>query len=122
MNKKERSLLPTPLEPGLFTVACENVRIITPRQLLPDSPQRASTATSVSNDRAGVLAVHSRLQLRRVPQAQTRAQNSHCRVALLAVPIQAERVPKDAALACATNYFEDDSEGGLAPLAGMLQP
>ena len=55
-NKKERSLPPTLIKPGLFTAACEKVRIFTPRQLLQDSSQQASTTTSVSSDRTGVLA------------------------------------------------------------------
>ena len=41
---------------NLFTAACEKVRIVTPHQLLQDSPQQASTTTSVSSDCAGVLA------------------------------------------------------------------
>ena len=55
-NKKERSLPATPVKkPGKFTAASEKVRL-TPRQILAPSPKRASTATSVSSGRAGVLA------------------------------------------------------------------
>ena len=46
-NKKEQSLPPTPVKPGLFTAACEKVRIITPRHLLQASPQQASVTTLV---------------------------------------------------------------------------
>ena len=37
-NKKKQSLPPIPIKPGLFTAACDKVRIVTPRQLLQDSP------------------------------------------------------------------------------------
>ena len=37
------------------------------------------------------------------------------------VPVEAEGVLKQAALACATKYFEDDSKNGLALLTDMLQ-
>ena len=62
-NKRERSLLATPVKkPGLFTAACEKVRLA-PRQILAPSPLQASTTTSVSSDRAGVLAaIDSNLQ------------------------------------------------------------
>ena len=56
MHKKERSLPPTPVKPGLFTAACGKVRIITPHQLLQKFPHQASTTISVSSDRTGVLA------------------------------------------------------------------
>ena len=37
------------------------------------------------------------------------------------MPVEAERVLKQAALSCATKYFEDDSKEELALLAAMLQ-
>ena len=58
-NKKEHSLPVTPVKKtGLFTAACEKVRL-NPRQILASSPKQASTATSVSSGRAGVFAAIS---------------------------------------------------------------
>ena len=37
------------------------------------------------------------------------------------VPVEAERVLKQAALTCATKYFEDDPKEGIAQLTALLQ-
>jgi hypothetical protein len=114
-NKKERSLPPTPIKPGLFTEACEKMRVVTPLQLLQDSPHQASTTTSVSTDRAGVLAA--------VEQSLTNADNA-TKLSLssgFTVPVEAERVLKHAALTCATKYFEDDPKESIAHLTALLQ-
>ena len=114
-NKKERSLPPTPIKPGLFTEVCEKMRIVTPLQLLQDSPHQASTTTSVSTDRAGVLAA--------VEQSLTNADNA-TKLSLssgFTVPVEAERVLKHAALTCATKYFEDDPKESIAHLTALLQ-
>ena len=87
------------------------------RQLLQDSPQQASTTTSVSSDRAGVLAA---IETSFASASADKAK----KLSLLSgftVPIETERVLKNAALTCATQYFEDDAKGGLVPLTDMLQ-
>ena len=118
-NNKEQSVPPTPVKTGLFIVACKKVRIVTPRQLrdivLHDSPQQASTTTSVSSDRAGVLAAID-TSLTSADKATKLLLSSGS-----TVPVEAERVLKQAALARATKYFEDDSKEGLALLTAMLQ-
>ena len=114
-NKKERSLPLTPIKPGLFTEVCEKMRIVTPLQLLQDSPHQASTTTSVSTDRAGVLAA--------VEQSLTNADKA-TKLSLssgFTVPVEAERVLKHAALTCATKYFEDDPKESIAHLTALLQ-
>ena len=42
-------------------------------------------------------------------------------MASLTVPVEAERVLKQAALSCATQSFEDDSKEGIAQLTALLQ-
>ena len=37
------------------------------------------------------------------------------------VPVEAERVLKQAALTCATKYFEDDPKEAIAQLTALLQ-
>ena len=114
-NKKERSLPPTLIKPGLFTEVCGKVRIVTPRQLLQDSPQQASTATSVSTGRAGVLAA--------VELSLTTADNA-TKLSLsngFTVPVEAGRVLKQAALTFATKYFENDPKGSIAQRTALLQ-
>ena len=114
-DKKERSLPPTPVIPGLFTVTCEKARIVTPRQLLQDSPQQASTTTSVSSDRAGVL-VAIETSLTSSDKATQLSLSPD-----FPVPGNGEQVLKQAALTCAKKRFEDDSKEGLALLTDMLQ-
>ena len=94
-NTKEQSLPPTRVIPGLLTAACGKVRIITPRQLLQDTPQQASTATSVSSDRDGVLTA-VKTSLTSADKATKLLLSSG-----FTVPVEAERVLKQAALACA---------------------
>ena len=118
MNKKERSLPPTPVKPGLFTAACEEVRIIDttrPRQLLQESTQQVSTTTLVSSDWTGVLAAIER-SLANADKVTKLSLSSG-----FTVPTEAERVLKQAALTCATKYFEDDSKEGLAQFTALLQ-
>ena len=91
------------------------MRIVTPRQLLQDPPQQASTTTSVSGDRTGVLAA--------IDTSLTSA-DKDTKLSLSSgfdVPVEAERVLKQAALTCATRYFQDDSKEGLTLLTAMLQ-
>ena len=114
-NKKERSLPPTPIKPGLFTEVCKRVRIVTPRQLLQESPQQALTTTSVSTDRAGVQAAVE-LSLTNADNATKNSLSSG-----FTVPVEAERVVKHAALTCATKYFEDDPKESIAQLTALLQ-
>ena len=114
-NKKERSLPATPVKkPGLFTAACEKARL-TPRQMLAPSPVQASPPTSVSSDRAGVLAAFDS-SLKEADQVTQLSLSSG-----FTVPIKAERVLKPAAMSCATKYFDDDEKEGLVLLTAMLQ-
>ena len=76
---------------------------------------QASTTTSVSSDRAGVLAaIDSNLQ-----EADDVTQLSLA--SGFTVPVEAERVLKPAALSCAAKYFDDDEKEGLILLTAMLQ-
>ena len=75
-NKRERSLPATPVKkPGLFTAACEKVRL-TPRQILAPSPLQASTMTSVSSNVLGYL-----LPLTLTYKRPIKSHNSRCPVA-----------------------------------------
>ena len=88
---------------------------LTPRQILAPSPLQGSTATSVSSDRAGVLAaIDSNLQ-----EADDVTQLSLA--SGFTVPVEAERVLKPAALSCAAKYFDDDEKEGIILLTAMLQ-
>ena len=42
-------------------------------------------------------------------------------MALLTVPVEAERVLKQSALTCAAKYFEDDPKEAIAQLTVLLQ-
>ena len=95
--------------------SCDKVRIVTPRRLWQDSPQPAPPTTSVSSGRAGGL-VAIEMSLGSADKATALSLSSG-----FAVPIEAERVLKNAALACAIKYFEDDAKEGLVLLTGMLQ-
>ena len=86
-----------------------------PKLISAPSPKQASTTTSVSSDRAGVLAaIDSNLQ-----EADDVTQLSLS--SGFTVPVEAERVLKPAALSCAAKYFDDDEKEGLALLTAMLQ-
>ena len=105
----------TPVKkPGLFTAACEKVRL-TPRQMFAPSPKQGSTTTSVSSDRAEALAAIDS-SLNKADQVTQLSLSSG-----VTVPIEAERVLKPVAMACATKYFDDDEKEGLALLTAMLQ-
>ena len=102
-------------KPGLFTAACEKVRLA-PRQMLAPSPKHASTTTSFSDDCAGVLVAID---------ASLNAANQVTQLSLSSgfnAPIEAERVLKPAAMSCATTkYFDGDEKEGLALLTDLLQ-
>ena len=71
--------------------------------------------TSVSSDRAGVLAAIE-TSLMSADKATQLSLSSG-----FTVPVQAERVLKQAALTCATKYFEENSKEELALLTAVLQ-
>ena len=75
---------------------------------------QASTTTSVSSDRAGILAaIDSNLQ--EADQATQLLLSSG-----FIVPIEAERVLKPAAMSRATKYFDDDENEGLGLLTANV--
>ena len=71
--------------------------------------------TSVSSDRAGVLAAIE-TSLMSADKATQLSLSSG-----FTVPVQAERVLKQAALTCATKYLEDNSKEEMALLTSILQ-
>ena len=115
-NEKEGTISTTdPVKAGLFTAACEKVRIITLCQLLQDFPQQVPTTASVASDRAGVLAAIE-TSLASADKATKLSVSTG-----FTVPNYAERVLKNAALTCATKYFEEDAKEGLVLLTAVLQ-
>ena len=116
-NKKTSSLPPTPAKAGLFTSACENVKT-TPRQILqlasPATAASANTPLSVSTTRTEVVAA--------LKSNWTIADN-HNKSSLSSgytVPVEAERVIKQAALNCAETYFDDEEKQGLPILTARM--
>ena len=109
-NKKAASLPPTPVKAGLFTVACEKVKA-TPRQFLqftlPTPAALTNTTPSVSTTRVEVVAAL---------KANLTTADNYTKFSLsngYTVPVEAERVIKQAALNCAEKYFDDEEKPGL---------
>ena len=116
-NKKATSLPPTPVKAGLFTVACEKVKAI-PRQILqfasPAPADSTNTTPSVSTTQVEVVAAL---------KANLTTANNYNKFSLSSghtVPVDAERVLKQAALNCAEKYFDDEEKQGLPMLIAMM--
>ena len=103
-NKKASSLPPTPAKAGLFTSACENLKVkATPRQILqlasPATAASTNTTQSVSATRSEVVAaLKSNLTIANNCKKFSPSSG-------YTIPVDAERVIKQAALNCAEKCF-----------------
>ena len=118
-NKKAASLPLTPVKAGLFTSACEKVKA-TPRQILrlasPTPAASTNTTQSVSTTRVEVVAAL---------KADLTIADNYNKFSLSSgytVPVDAERVIKQAAVNCASaeKYFDDEEKQGLPILTAMM--
>ena len=116
-SEKAFSLPPTPAKVELFTAACEEVNA-TPRQILqlasPATAASTNTTQSVSTTRTEVVAAL---------KANLSIADNHNMLSLSSgytVPVDAERVIKQAALNCAEKYFDDEEKDGLPILNAMM--
>ena len=116
-SEKAFSLPPTPAKVELFTAACEEVNA-TPRQILqlasPATAASTNTTQSVSTTRTEVVAAL---------KATVNIADNYNKFSLSSgytVPVEAERVIKQAALNCAEKYFDDEEKQGLPIFTAMI--
>ena len=116
-NKKASSLPPTPVKAGLFTTACDKIKA-TPRQILqsasPATVASISTALTVSTTRDEVL---NALKLNLKVADDFNKLSLTCGYT---VPVDTERVRKQAALNCSEKYFDDEEKHGLTMLDATM--